>query len=219
MQLLPKAAAADLRARIDTFVADTGGKYEHDLPGFKSFRKRVGATETARALYAEIIKVPYNRDLLAAVDEGETAGGRAIADRRGAMWSDMHPPAAVGGNASAPKLPSLPDTAALLFAESAVPPGHIPRTRAWLDGTQFVDRRASMNALVDGTGVRHADAYKTIVARWLATRTDRQQLTNLAQLLANTSALNQFSEYVIIMPPSIPIGRGEVPPASGSADS
>src|SRR4051812_5212558 len=32
-ELLPKAAAEDLKARLETFLADTEGKYEHDLPG------------------------------------------------------------------------------------------------------------------------------------------------------------------------------------------
>src|SRR5262249_39997780 len=31
-RLLPRAGADDLKARLDTFLADTEGKFEHDLP-------------------------------------------------------------------------------------------------------------------------------------------------------------------------------------------
>src|SRR6478735_7468077 len=34
-RLLPKAGADELRARLETFLADTTNKYEHDLPGLK----------------------------------------------------------------------------------------------------------------------------------------------------------------------------------------
>ncbi|MCI0700811.1 MAG: hypothetical protein L0241_06995, partial [Planctomycetia bacterium] len=36
--LLPKANADDLKARLETFLADTEGKYEHDLPGWNKLR-------------------------------------------------------------------------------------------------------------------------------------------------------------------------------------
>src|SRR5579884_168356 len=39
--LLPRAAAEDLRVRVETFLADTQGKFEHDLPGWNQFRKAV----------------------------------------------------------------------------------------------------------------------------------------------------------------------------------
>src|SRR5438132_713776 len=32
-RLLPKAGADDLKARLDTFLADTQSKFDHDLPG------------------------------------------------------------------------------------------------------------------------------------------------------------------------------------------
>src|SRR5947209_2864347 len=42
-RLLPRAEAADLQARIDTFLADADGKFDHDLPGWAIVRKEVGA--------------------------------------------------------------------------------------------------------------------------------------------------------------------------------
>src|SRR6266540_3526354 len=58
-RLLPRAEAADLQARIDTFLADTEAKYQHDLPGWSIFRKEVATKETEkekRELYVEAIK-------------------------------------------------------------------------------------------------------------------------------------------------------------------
>jgi hypothetical protein len=200
-RLLPKASADDLKARIDTFLADAGGKYEHDLPGLKTFRKTVGTDEKARALYVEILKSPYNLDMLAAIDKGGTEGGRAIADRRSAMWNDMQfRPVAPGSKPFQPKQPTLPEIAALLYAETLVTSDHIPKTTAWtwINGTQFVQQPASVQALNGGSGVAHAEVYKGIVRKWLASRTDPQELTNLSYQLGN-STLKQFPESQTVL--------------------
>jgi len=195
-RLLPKAASEDLKARIETFLADTDGKYEHDLPGLKMFCKQLGATQKARALYVEILKSPYNLDMFAAIDKGETEGGRAIADRRSAMWNDMqYRPVPAGGKPFVPKQPTLSDIAALLLAESIISSDQIPKTSTWtwINGTQFIQQGPSIQALNNGSNVAHAEIYRTIVTKWLATRTDPQELTNLAYQLGNTT-LKQFKE-------------------------
>jgi hypothetical protein len=199
-RLLPKATADDLKARIDTFLADTDGKFEHNLPGLKAFRKNVGVTRKARELYVEILKSPYNMDMFVAMDKGEVEGGRAISDRRSAMWNDMqHRPFVPGGKPFVPKQPSLPDIAALLFAETMISSDNIPKTAIWnwINGTQFVQQQASMNAL-NNSGAAHADTYKEIVRKWLATRTDSTELTNLSYQLSNT-ALRQFPESLVLL--------------------
>src|SRR5262249_7108179 len=158
-----------------TFLADAEGKFEHDLPGLKIVRKHLGATEKARALYVEILKSPYNLDMFAAIDKGETEGGRAIADRRAALCNDMqYRPVAAGTKPFVLKQPSLPYIAALLFAESIIPSESIPRTNTWtwINGTQFIQQSASIQALNSGSSVAHAEIYRTIVQRWLASRTD-----------------------------------------------
>jgi hypothetical protein len=201
-RLLPRANAADLQARMDTFLADSESKFDHDLPGLKSFRKHLGATERekVRALYVEILKSPYNLEMFAAMDKGETEGGRAVADRRNAMWNDMqHRPFPPGGKPVMPRQPNLPDIAALLFAESVISSDHIPKTNAWnwINGTQFIQQAASMQAL-NGSGGAHSDAYKTIVRQWLGTRTDVNELTNLSYQLGNTH-LKQFPEALVLL--------------------
>jgi hypothetical protein len=199
-RLLPKASSDDLKARIDTFLADAEGKFEHDLPGLKTFRKQVGATVKARELYVEMLKSPYNMDMFAAMDKGEVQGGRAVSDRRAAMWNDMqHRPFVPGGKPFVPKQPSLPDIAALLFAESMINSDHIPKIAVWnwVNGTQFLQQQASMNAL-SNSGAAHSEAYKEIVRKWLVTRTDVNELTNLSYQLGNTT-LKQFPESLVLL--------------------
>ncbi len=200
-RLLPRASADDLKARINTFLADTAGKYEHDLPGLKTFRKTLGTDEKSRALYVDILKSSYNLDMFAAIDRSTTEGGRAIADRRSMMWSDMqYRPVLPGSKPFQPKQPTLPDIAALLYAESLINSDHIPKTSTWtwVNGANFVQQSASMQALNGGNSIAHAQAYKSIVRKWLATRTDAQELTNLAYQFGNT-ALRQFTEAQTVL--------------------
>jgi hypothetical protein len=198
-RLLPKAAADDLKARIDTFLADKEGKFDHDLPGLKVFRKSLGADDKARALYVDLLKSPYNLDLLAAVDKGQTEGGRAISDRRTMLYNDMqHRPIAPGGKPFTPKQPTLADIACLLFAETVVPSDKIPKsgTWMWVNGTMFLQQPASQQA-INNASTPHADAYKVIVGQWLASRFDPMELNNLSYQLGTN--LKQFKESLPLL--------------------
>ena len=79
--LLPKANALDLKARLDAFLADADGTYEHDLPGWNQFRAAVrndwaflgyplradrSLDKAARAVFAEVIASPANRAVVMA---------------------------------------------------------------------------------------------------------------------------------------------------------
>lgn len=201
-RLLPKANAADLQARLDTFLADAGGKYDHDLPGLKAFRTVGGDTDKARALYADILKSPYNMEMLAAVDRGHADGGRAISDRRTVMWNELQNRNGGqfnGGKPFVPKQASLTDVAALLFAETVVPSEHIPKNAnfGWVNGAQFVQQNASVQAL-NGSAVPHADVYKTLVAQWLNTRIDPTELSNLSYQLGG-GVLRNFKESQLLL--------------------
>lgn len=201
-RLLPKANAADLQARLDAFLADATGKYEHDLPGLKALRAAVGEAEKARALYADILKSPYNLEMLAAADRGPADGGRAIADRRAVMMSELNNRNGFNnGRPFVPKQPTLPDIAALLLAETAVPSEHIPKTAvwAWVNGANFVQQTASMQAL-GGSSVPHAEVYKNLVAYWLGSRVDPAELSSLAyQLGPQGGVLRNFKEAQLLL--------------------
>ena len=194
-RLLPKAEADDLKARIETYLEDKDGKFDHDLPGLKAFRAAAGANAKARELYVEILKSPYNLEMLAAMDRGHVEGGRAVSDRRNTLYSGLIQQQAFGGRRPTPiKQPSLPDIAAVLFAESQIPYEFIPRTTVqWqqVSGVMLFQQGASQTAM-NGSGP-HADAYKAIVGKWLATRDDPLDLAQLVYQLGNGN-LKQLPE-------------------------
>ncbi len=196
VRLLPRAEADDLKARIETFLEDKDAKFDHDLPGLKTFRKSLGATPKARELYVEILKSPYNLDMFAAMDRGNVEGGRATSDRRNTLWSDMqYRNNFPGGRSPTPPKPAtLPDIAAVLFAESEIPHEFIPRTTIqWqqVSGVLLFQQGVSQQA-INGSGA-HADAYKAIVGKWLGSRTDPMDLAQLVYQLGNGN-LRQFPE-------------------------
>jgi len=181
-RLLPKAGAEDLKARVETFLADSESKFEHDLPGLKQFRKIAGTDKDARDLFVEIVKSPYNLEMLQMLEKGTIEAGRAIADRRMAMWN-IAQPRNFGRVQPAQPLP-LADIACLLVAETAVPYKDIPRSNMWshISGIMFINQKASTDAIGD-SGKPHAEAYKRIISRWLDSREDAMELSNITYYL------------------------------------
>src|SRR5262249_30552696 len=82
-QLLPKAAAEDLKVRVETFLADTDGKFEHDVPGWSQFRKVAPANNpAARELFAEMLADESNRTMLTSVGGPPGELGQLVAARK-----------------------------------------------------------------------------------------------------------------------------------------
>jgi hypothetical protein len=207
-RLLPKAAADDLKARLDTFLADTEGKYRHDLPGWDKFAAAArdtwrvlghpvgadrGLDEKARQLFIEVVKSPYNVELLRALDRTPAEAGRAVADRRMQLYAQINGQRQFRGGVVTPPQPlTLPDVACLLLAEAATPTSDIPRGGpfSYVTGVTFLQQGgAATSALSAGAGVPHAEAYRRIVARWMETREDPNDLNQLSyvagQMLRN----------------------------------
>jgi hypothetical protein len=197
-RLLPKAGADELKARLETFLADAEGKYEHDLPGLKQYRKIAGQDEKARTLFVDMVKSPYNVELLQALDRGATDGGRAIADRRGMLYGHLQQKV-VNGRIVPPQPISLEDIACLLFAETAVPGKEVPRNGMWsyVTGATFLQQQSSNNA-INNAQAPHAEAYRRIVGRWIETRDDPQDLNNQLAYLAGQQ-LRSFPESVPLL--------------------
>jgi hypothetical protein len=195
-RLLPRAEAAELQARIDTFLADTDSKFEHDLPGWALFRKIVAAREAGsdkavRDLYVEAIKTPANLELLTALNLTAEAAGRVIADRRVTLFLQQNPGAfgrfQPGGNTTH-RPPSLTDIALLLFAESAIDGKHIPRPGpfTYISGAYLVQINAGMqNALNNPDSTPHGKAYRQIFVKWLDSRVTPDDLNNMAWAAQN----------------------------------
>jgi hypothetical protein len=176
-RLLPRAEAADLQARIDTFLADADGKFEHQLPAWKLYRTEAGADKAARELYVEMLKSQPNLEILLALETSAAAGGRMVADRRAALWLQMNPHAFGRFNPAVPvqpKQPTLVDLATLLFAEIVVPTKDIPRAGPFfvtLTGATILQQsQAGINAINNPGGVPHADVFRKVLVRWLDTR-------------------------------------------------
>ena len=55
-RILPQAIAADMKARVDAFLADKEGKQEHDLPALGMYQKLVGKEKEARDLFATMLQ-------------------------------------------------------------------------------------------------------------------------------------------------------------------
>jgi hypothetical protein len=196
-RLLPKAGAEDLKARLETFLADTECKYDHNLPGLKPFRKIAGSDKESRDLFVEIIKSPYNLELLQMLEKSPAEAGRAISDRRMVMWSVVQPPRNFGRVQPQQQVP-LPDIACLILAETAVPSKDIPRNNMWnhISGVQFLNQESSVSA-INKSSTPHSEAYKRIVAHWLDSREDAMDLTNITYYLGQN--VRGFKEYVPLL--------------------
>jgi hypothetical protein len=186
-ELLPKATTLDIKAKLDTFLADTNGEYEHDLPGWKTFRTIVGAEWTflgrtvwsdraveraAREVFAELVAAPNNRQLLLAVDGSRVVLADLVTARRQELYSRRYP----RREEETAREPALDEVVALLFADSRV-------------GSQYLPRRGSISSLLNGSGftaaARGKDAkarvYRALAAAWLESRNEPREM---AQVIA-----------------------------------
>jgi hypothetical protein len=179
-RLLPKAGADDLKARLDTFLADTDNKFDHNLPGLKQFHKIVGSDKVSRELYVDIIKSPYNIDLLQMLDKSPEEAGRAISDRRMVMWNLLQARNA-NGRVMPPQQIPLQDIACLIFAETLIASKEIPRNNMWnyVSGVTFIQQNSSTSA-INNSGAAHSEAYKRIIGQWMNTREEITELNQLA---------------------------------------
>jgi hypothetical protein len=202
--LLPRADALDLKARLEVFLADVDGKYEHDLPGWNQFRATVSnewkllgypvwsdrtLEKAARGVFVELIATPINKNLVMAT-AGPAGELSAIAiGRRQELVIDRmgRGPGGFGGNrmnvAVEGRVPTPDDIAALLFAESLAP-----------QSTARVPRQVSIGPLVMSERfaaiLRENDdkgrVYRAIVVAWLESR------VNPIDLYQGMSVANQL---------------------------
>ncbi|HEX4614192.1 MAG TPA: hypothetical protein VH092_38775, partial [Urbifossiella sp.] len=204
-RLLPRAEAADLQARIDAFVADADGRFQHDLPGWDQFRELTGADKQSRALFADMLRGPENREVLTAVAGSRRDGGAAVGNRRLALYLGQNPGAfgmRIGGSMPQPKQPVLADVATVLFAEGVIPAADIPRSGpfTFITGAFFAQQQVSVSAATNPAGTPNGEAYKRLLLRWLDTRTspdDLGQVVNVAQQLGQLRDMTPLLRKVV----------------------
>ncbi len=201
--LLPRAEADDLRARVDTFLADTESKFDHDLPGWQRFRVVAGDTKASRDLFAQVLKNPANFELLialkgvpadavlglsatvgsvgaAALDVPSAADlGRAVVNRRQKMVQHLMTPA-INGAYRGQAVPELPDVAITLLAESYVSERIAPFGNNQYHITNFFYQPGGREAIA-GTGP-HGPAFRALALHWLDTRDGIAGISNAMNL-------------------------------------
>lgn len=113
--LMPAIEEADLKARLECFLADTDRKYEHKLRFWPEFSKVTGDSTGARELFADILRSKVNRELVLSLDESKADLEKAVLARRMVLYNSIY--RAVNGVRTPPR-PA--DVFALLFVESRV---------------------------------------------------------------------------------------------------
>lgn len=121
--LLPQAEAADLKARLDVFLADTEGQYDHDLPAWNEFREAIGVEwrmlgytmwadrdrdRSARALFVELLAEGENRNLLLGVGGPAGALRDLIATQKQELYNRRFPRTGNGSMEASPRPMSPP---------------------------------------------------------------------------------------------------------------
>jgi hypothetical protein len=196
-RLLHRATADDLKARLDTFLADADGRFQHDLPGWASFKKAAGADKAARDLYAEVVKTPANMELLASLDKPTAVAGRAITDRRHALYAILNRRFQGIQSTGPGQSITVPDITALLVAEAVIDNQHIPPGQYRFLGAHYFLQQPPASTAISGTGVAHAEPFRKLVAAWMDTRNDPNEMQNLAYLVSNQ--LRGFKEAVPLL--------------------
>lgn len=217
-ELLPNATTLDIKAKLETFLADTNAEYEHDLPGWRTFRSVVtrewaffGQTiysnraleKAARQVFADLVAVPGNRRLLLAIDGSRVELTELVVGRKQELYERRYPPRGVEGDS---RNPTLEEMTALIFADSRV-------------GSQYVPRRGSITFLLSGSGFTGAargsdeksQVYLALAAAWLDSRNEPRemyQVMNLGIDLGLTDQVCALSTRLLAMPGVSPTYRG-----------
>jgi hypothetical protein len=203
--LLPKANALEMKARLEVFLADTQGKYEHDLPGWREFRATVrgewrllgypladtSLDKTARAVYVDLLSSTINRQIVMAVGGPLGELNNLVAGRRQELYNQKYGRVVVVGGVvtSSPALrrePTAEDIVTLLFAES------FART------TRPAGRNVAISVLLNASGFMSAaqaaddkgKVYRAIAVAWLESRQDPLDM-QYAMTIANSLGLTE----------------------------
>jgi hypothetical protein len=226
--LLPKATSLEMKARLEVFLADSEGKYEHDLPGWNQFRAKTRSEWTmlghtwanrsldkaSRAVFADLLSTPINRQIVMAAGGSDSELGMIVAGRRQELYNQKYGRTMlVGGgfvttNAAARREPTTEDIAALLFAESLAPAKVVPRA-------------VSISVLITSSGFMNANrttdekgkVYQAILIAWLESRQDPMDMY-YAMNIASQAGL---SEHALRLAIRLFEGKGVVQSYRGMA--
>jgi hypothetical protein len=177
--LMPAIEEADLKARLECFLADTERKYEHKIRHWPEFSKVTGDTPSARRLFADFFQARENRELIAALALPNPDLEKHVIARRTFLYNSVY--RTVNG-VRAPPRPE--DVFALLFVES--------RVSITNRSFQYV-----IQNLLNQTNIRSAltgddgEAHRRLLAHWMDTRTQYMEVYQAFQL-ASTLNIKEF---------------------------
>ncbi len=197
-ELLPLAVAADFKARVDMFLADTAGQYDHDLPGWTAFRQMVcnewrlwgypigrdrRLEPAARRFFAQILQEPANRELLFTFWQSPRQL-ELVRSRREELQASRYPQqiVVINGTVVRPNLriPTTADIATLLFLEAysgaSVNNPRLGTITTLLQGTPF-DRTLRENG-------EFTPVLRQLVRVWAASRREPQEMYTVMNWLA-----------------------------------
>ncbi len=178
--LLPRAESEDMKAKVDVFLADTDGKYTHDLPGWDKFKDICGTDKAARELFADIIKLRDNHELLIATRLPADDMKRVVDARKRQIQFRMQP--VVHTPNFRPRMPSISEGAALLLAECVAPEKEDGWNGGWTFYTQNLFYQvAEVQSASRGQG-KYGPAFRKLAIKWLDTRDGMQGIQSATQI-------------------------------------
>jgi hypothetical protein len=204
--LLPRAEAEDFNARLAVFLADAAGRYEHDLPGWKEFRKLVGRDAAARSLFAELLQSEPNRYLIAAIREERNELSQRVQARRQELYAAMYPRGRGRASFADRYEPTLADAAGVLFCETVLGDEGANRTRRAATAYLLVSRSDFRQAL---ESERYGPVARRLLAGWLDSRSTAYGLSQalmLAQRL-DLPGTTRYAARLLAVKPSSPQQR------------
>ena len=183
--LRPRATLDEMAARVASFLADGGGRFEHDIPAWPRFRAALGDDLAARALFTELVGDPANFEVLTQLGGAPAAltpGLTALAGGPATLRVEAGPPQALRLALAArrqqlqPLLardgvgrpPTPAEFALMLLAESCDPTPEPPFNGATFNTRQHFYAPGVREA-VAGTQ-RHSAALRTLTWLWIDAR-------------------------------------------------
>lgn len=181
--LLPRAEHEDVSARISAFLADTEGKYHHQLPGWNPFREVVGTDRASRELFAAIVQEPEHHGLLLAIQKGNRELAQAVTERRRQLQQQLTPRNMGPNGVRRAVQPSLVDVALLVLAESLVSEKDAPFVGPQYHVSNFFYQPQGREAIA-GNG-QYGPAFRRLLLHWLETRDGPNGITTAMTLAQN----------------------------------
>jgi hypothetical protein len=175
-QLLPQAQSLDLKARVECFLADTEGKFKHDLPAATEFFRITGQSDQARTLFKDLW-LSNSRDLFLALSISPEEAAKAVTTRRTDLTNRT---ISRIRDAEAKAAPTSLEVLAVLFVESMIPERLLTAQNAnvavgrGIGNPCSILTQSALRADLDVDGKKKV--YAAIISNWYETREETRTM-------------------------------------------